>query len=188
MISHWWIQDEQFNYHNVQVKIVKNLHQKHHCECKIFCALKFLCRLCLTMILKDHSLVKSFGAYNTLEQHFFHNFQAQSGRCVLYTSAYFIPKNTVVMVSDWWIQDSIQLNELPPSMRKDLRAESLADGSLSGTRGGGSGFRGSFWSFVRHCWSSDRWSGLTDLTGRGCLIMTWSGYTIGLIVWGAVAE
>lgn len=73
-------------------------------------------------------------------------------------------------------------------MRKDFRAESLADGSLSGTRGGGSGFRGSFWSLVILCWSSDRWSGLTDFTGRGCLIMTWSGYTIGLIVWGAVAE
>lgn len=40
------------------------------------------------MILKDHSLVKSFDAYNTPEQHFLHNFQAQSGKCILYTSVY----------------------------------------------------------------------------------------------------
>lgn len=106
-------------------------------------------------------------------------------QCILYSAKYgcdgFRLMNKI-------IEDSIQFKELPPSMRKDFRAESLADGSLSGTRGGGSGFRGSFWSLVRLCWSSDRWSGLTDFTGRGCLIMTWSGYTIGLIVWGAVAE
>lgn len=73
-------------------------------------------------------------------------------------------------------------------MRKDFRVESLVDGSFLGIRGGGSGFRGFFWLLVRFCWSSDRWLGLIDFIGRGCLIMIWSGYIIGLIVWGVVVE
>lgn len=41
------------------------------------------------------SSVKSLGAYYTPELRFFTNFQAQSERCILYTTAYYIRQNTV---------------------------------------------------------------------------------------------
>ena len=94
-----------------------------------------------------------------------------------------LSKLTVKFLVIWSKKSWLLCFHVPPSMRKDFRAESLAEGSLSGTRGGGRGFRGTFWSLVRHCWSSERWSWLTDWTRSGCFMMTWSGYTIGLASW-----
>ena len=47
---------------------------------------------------QDYCLVNFFDAYCTSQQAFFHHFQAQSGGCVLYTTAYYIHRITVCMI------------------------------------------------------------------------------------------
>lgn len=44
---------------------------------------------------QDYRLVNFFDAYYTSQQAFFHHFQAQSGGCVLYITAYYIQRITV---------------------------------------------------------------------------------------------